>query len=110
MDELDGHILALVGDTWHIAERIMTPHGYCICEDCMTAEFRANMFPGSKIALGGAPLTVSTISRLMICYICHDAIALEALASHIVTKHADLNIPRADTTKTYKCKFYDAFQ
>lgn len=101
MNELDGHILALVGDTWYIADRIITSCGYCICEDCMSAEFKGTL-PNSIPSLKRQVTT--TMNRLVTCYICHDVIVLEALASHIVTKHADLSIPRADLTKTYECK------
>lgn len=102
MTELDAHILALVGDTWYIADRIITSYGYCICEDCLSAEFKSiisNTFPSTL-----KQQTTSPTNRLMTCYICHDMIVLESLANHIITKHADLNIPRADLTKTYKCK------
>lgn len=99
MNELDGHILALVGDTWYIADRIITTQGYCICEDCMSAEFKASLSNSFTTTM-----KQSAINRLVTCYICLDTIILEALANHIVTKHADLSIPKADLTKTYKCK------
>lgn len=102
MNELDGHILALVGDTWYIADRLITSCGYCICEDCLSAEFKAilsNSFTSIRRQ------STASMSRLMTCYLCQDIISLESLANHIITKHADLNIPKADLTKTYKCKF-----
>lgn len=94
--------MALIGDTWHVADRLITSKGNCICEDCMTAEFKVNLL--------SAPLS-SVISNMnnavkcrhITCYICRESIALEALPSHVVTKHSDLNIPRPDLTKTLKC-------
>ncbi|KRT83352.1 hypothetical protein AMK59_4399 [Oryctes borbonicus] len=92
--ELEGHFLAIVEDTWHVADRLIAPEGNCICEDCMTAEFRQGIFSNP------IKQSIGPNDRIVMCYICRDVLALDFLASHIVNEHGDL--PRADLTKSYK--------
>ncbi|GJQ65729.1 hypothetical protein Trydic_g11914 [Trypoxylus dichotomus] len=94
--EIEGHFLAIVEDTWHVADRLIAPEGNCICEDCMTAEFRQRIFSNSTKQSTGSN------DRLIMCYICRDVLPLDFLGNHITNEHADLNIPRADVTKSYK--------
>lgn len=97
--QFEGHFLAIVEDTWHVADRLIDSEGNCICEDCMTAEFKQGIFANA------VKHPVGPNDRLIMCNICREILALDLLGSHFGTEHADLNIPRADTTKSYKCKF-----
>ncbi|KAK9758806.1 FAM193 family C-terminal [Popillia japonica] len=97
--ELEGHFLAVVEDTWHVADRLIAPEGNCICEDCMTAEFRQGIFSNP---VRSRTRSITPNDRLVMCYICRDVLALDLLGEHIAGEHADLNIPRADLTKSYK--------
>lgn len=97
MSELDAHILSLVGDTATISDFLIDPQGHCLCEDCLAAEFKSSSM--SSAMPSSLQAQSSAVCRLITCYICQDPIALDALASHIVTKHHDC--PNQKPTKVY---------